>query len=180
MMSLAKSFPQFSRFFSAKTLAIVARVLSLVSLVSIGCALFVFNSIEVRRLSEKASPIRDQVLSSPLSAVSHMKLAQVFKASGQQQRKDIEVTLAKDLLVYSGSPAVLGVSNDIQTTLSDWETEPSVLKNALQYWKSVILLHPDYRDAYLQAGYVSNLLGDKNAQQIYLNKAKELDPLSGK
>ncbi len=106
-----------------------------------------------------------------------MSIAQYFKNTANEQHKIKEIQLTKDLLQQTNSPSVLGVTHSIEATLQTWESEPEQLQKKLTYWQQILKIHPDFRDAYVQAGYIASILGDTKTATIYWKKATDIDPL---
>lgn len=67
---------------------------------------------------------------------------------------------------------VLGVSRNTKNT----QQQTNDLQHAYEYWEAVIVDHPDYRDAHIQAALVAFQLGRTAQYYDHLKIARSLDP----
>lgn len=102
----------------------------------------------------------EAALLQPFSTTSHRLLAEEFWQEGLQG------TAKKE--------AVLGASTE--DLLAQWEGASERLEQAYQFWQSVALTHPDYRDAYITLASLAYQLGKIEEAKKYLNQAITLDP----
>lgn len=174
MLAFTHLLPQISRFFSAKRVQQKLYTMSTAALNISLLALVLGNSTQF-----KATNIPyeiDQIVQSPFSISAHFNAAKVFKGNNIEFQKTNEIRLVHDLIAAKEQTNVLGDSTDISNAIEVWDSEPKQLEEKLAYWKTVISEHPDYRDAYLQASYIANLLNQKAEASFFMERAKKLDP----
>jgi hypothetical protein len=123
------------------------------------------------------SPLSQALLPSlinPFSISQHVTTAKKLWDSGYKKTATRELVLATDLVKSGGS--VLGATSDPKTLLSQWQSEPSKLRDAYEYWTSVTRQQPDYRDGFLMAGGYAYQLGNMTSAKQLFEKAYTLDP----
>lgn len=145
-------FPHVSRKFSAKLFSYSQNSLLWACLT----VLFAINVFARINLTPSYWGKLEATLLQPFSAASHQRLAQEFWMQGLRDAAQKE--------------AVLGASTEKLEELSE------NLEQKYNYWQSVVLTHPDYRDAYIILASLAYQLGKIEEAKKYLNQAIMLDP----
>jgi tetratricopeptide (TPR) repeat protein len=135
---------------------------------------FISNLIALRYYQSKLSRLLSPSLSNPFSIAQHVTVAKTLWDMGFHKTATRELIIAADLVEAGGS--VLGATSNPTTILAEWKQEPSKLTSAYEYWKSVTILYPDYRDGYLIAGTLAYQLGNVGTAKQLIEKAYTLDP----
>jgi hypothetical protein len=154
-------FPQFTRVFSA---------LLWVALI----AFCITNLIARRNTPSILSQLLFPSIAHPFSISQHVTTAKTLWDSGYKQTATHELVIAADLVETGG--AVLGATSDPIKLLSLWESEPLKLKSAYDYWSSITVSYPDYRDGFLMTATFAYQLGKTKEANQMMEKAYALDP----
>jgi hypothetical protein len=136
---------------------------------------FIMNVLMTKTHPSKLSQLLFPSLTNPFSINQHVTTAKNLWDLGYRQTATRELVIAADL-VKAGGGSVLGATSDPTTLLSQWKSEPSKLKTAYGYWKSVTHKQPDYRDGFLMTGIYAYQLGNVDESKQMFEKAYALDP----
>lgn len=174
MIRVSNILPQISRFFSAKKVQVKLYSATTVAVCFSVLGLFAMNATQ----SNQKDIAKESLLifHSPMSVFAHYALASKFKSLNDEEKQAYEIQLIQDLLGKKPSSNVLGESIEITKKMKSWNEEPKELEKKLIFWKKIISNHPDYRDAYLQAAYLSKLLHHESESVEFTELAKKLDP----
>jgi len=167
-------FPQITRVFSAFTLASVWQWSERVVLWAVLIAFIIVNLSTAKNHPSKLSELLAPSLTNPFSIAQHVTTAKHLWDLGYRETATRELVIAQGLVEAGGS--VLGATSNPTTLLAQWELEPSRLKAAYEYWKSVTDEQPDYRDGFLIAGSYAYQLGNITEASSMAQKAYALDP----
>lgn len=97
---------------------------------------------------------------SPLSVSRHIDLAALLWKLGNKQE----------------ARNVLGATTGSSGVLTQWENEDNKIENRYSYWKSVSVVRPDYRDAFVALTSLSYTMGNLKEARSWLDRASALDP----
>ncbi len=152
---LKLEFPRFSRKFTASLIAS-----SISSILWAGLtALFAVNVFARTYRAPSYWSKLEAALQEPFSTTRHRLLAQELWQEGLRN------TAKKE--------AILGASTE--DLLNQWKNASETLAQAYQFWQSVALAHPDYRDAYITLASLAYQLGKTEETKRLLNQAIALD-----
>jgi hypothetical protein len=167
-----KLFPHIPRFISASAISIT------ISILLFGFLALLFY-VNINYLSQQNLTIR---LISSLSPDIYIKEAERLWLEGKTETAIKELRTAKSLkkqfdnLSYKKTNTVLGVSTDDNSIVIKWQVLRDQKEKEYQYWKSVLLNHKDYRDAYVHFAQAATILGKNDEAKDALSKAKQIDP----
>lgn len=119
--------------------------------------------------------ISRSILSNPFDPQGHMLLAEYYKDTANDTKKARELAILQEFT--ANTPTILGSSTDMTSAIQRWKNEPEQFEEKFEYWKAIIVSHPDYRDAYLIAAFYASKLQLTALAASFLEKAKTLDPL---
>ena len=164
IFSALPDFSQFRFVFLASFLAIV--------LLNIWMSYVTPKSLTLERMN---------VLSSPFSSSNYVVLGKQLYALGDPQGAIIELRLAEQtsmfLLPFSSLiPRVLGAQSEPTDIIRDWEQDRMYVHRAYSFWKTVVVGHPDYRDAYLTLAVLCIRMDKADEAILYVKTAYTLDP----
>ncbi|MBI3577749.1 tetratricopeptide repeat protein [Candidatus Gottesmanbacteria bacterium] len=115
-----------------------------------------------------------QVLLRPFSALAHEALAHSFWQQGLLSAAQSELRLATAFPKSSNETSVLGASTEDELTA--WAAEPARVKTNYDYWKSVVAVKPDFRDAYLALAAAAYQLGKTDEAKTAARSGLDLNP----
>lgn len=120
---------------------------------------------------------RTNLLLSPFSHAAHIAFAKRLYTMGLFSEAKQEVQLSSQgPVVFPSTSLVLGIQSEDAQLLSTWENQEEYVGRAFVYWQSVVMNHPDYRDAYVTLSVLAHQLYLTKDVEVYLRKAYSLDP----
>ena len=120
------------------------------------------------------SRLKEQLLSQPFSALTHLKLGQHYLRNGANTLAEQEFIIAQQLAtIKEKNSNILGEATNL---LDQTRQGPQLLEQQLNQWKEVIKEKPDYRDAYIQLATLAYQLKRLEQAKSYIDKALNLDP----
>ncbi len=160
-------FPHISRIFTARLFSWVGNFVLWILLVTF----LSFNVLLWAKPLAYSGELID-VFHHPLSWNAHVTLARVLWKNGTKNQGMQELLLAHEL--FPGN--VLSAATDPSDMLLAWQNEPVRRQQQEEYWKKVLVVHPDYRDAYIQLAALSYQEGNLTQTYTYLTRALDIDP----
>lgn len=95
-----------------------------------------------------------------------------------EKRKELfkAIIIASTILFLTAAIVLLIILFKFLQTKDSIEREKASLEAQVNFWRTVALERPDYRDAYFELSRLEYRLKDINLSRLYLEKALTLDP----
>lgn len=165
--------PQFQRIFSAKIFKMTLKAISWGLLI----AFISFNVIFPKSDNPEVSGKIRAILLKPLSSSNHLALATILQKIGFQAAAKNELGLSLDLWNQNkSSENVLGASTDPNDIKLAWEANNQNLTKNYDYWKSIVLEKPEYRDGLIMLGVYAYQISRESEAKNAWKQAIAIDP----
>lgn len=121
-------------------------------------------------LLKEFGEVKTKLVKNPTNPELHLNLAQIYKEVNNFQKSKEEILIA---LQYSPNSRVLQKSLE---EIKKLEEKPQEIKKEIAKWEGVVLLYPNFRDAWFRLSVLYWQVFEEEKAKTALGKTLELDP----